>query len=108
MGKSALCNLLTGHEQNDEHGFKVTPHFYSNTSKETNIREATWRGCGRDITIIDTPGTVLLFCGCRGRIGKAARFNRCKPAQKRMKQIWPISKLIKVVRNGEAIFPGCK
>ena len=56
VGKSALCNYLSGKKDGDYMSFPVSEKIdaYTNT---TVAQQEKWLGKGDDFVIIDTPGT---------------------------------------------------
>ncbi len=56
MGKSALCNLLSGLQQQDPDSFRVAPYFYEDRTQNCDVRNVKWMGKGQEFMIVDTPG----------------------------------------------------
>ena len=55
MGKSALCNLLSGHDE-----YSTAPFFSPQRTQNTSIIQERWMGHGEEYVLLDTPGNHLL------------------------------------------------
>lgn len=57
VGKSTVCNFLAGFSDGDPNGFDTgTPITGESVTKTAEVRRVQWRGTGKYLTIVDTPG----------------------------------------------------
>ena len=77
MGKSALCNLLSGHQQQDPEAFKVAPYFYQDRTQKSDVRNAKWMGKGQEFLLVDTPGTCKIILPQLHAPIKAKKYQLC-------------------------------